>query len=337
MRGASALAPLFLVLGLDHALAHQDAKAGLAVAKSTAIEQRHQAKSKTKDDGNDDGDGGGVTDVMGAMDAGGPGGIMGAMQAQLAVKTAQERHDMMHQFMHNFARNMRYAVLEDSKGDLPEGERLELMHKIEAEGPVAQNPADRQGQPRRPHHRRMLNREGPQAPPAHHVHMLNGMSAKQIQTLEHGGGAEAAKIKALKQRHAQFMQALSHCPDEECIQRLYAIQAQERARERNQMRAPAPVRNQPREEDDQDDAAHSESAPVAASRGWGADAEIVDADDPPATNVQQPTLRVRDAMGRAMPLLFGGRSPATPQKSGATAGSAVVALFMIVMAACNHE
>lgn len=51
-----------------------------------------------------------------------------------AVRRAQKQHAVMAQFMHNFARNMRYAVLADSKGDMPESERQRLMRQAESEG-----------------------------------------------------------------------------------------------------------------------------------------------------------------------------------------------------------
>lgn len=51
-----------------------------------------------------------------------------------AVRRAQKQHSVMQQFMRNFARNMRYSVLADSKGDMPEYERQRLMRQAEAEG-----------------------------------------------------------------------------------------------------------------------------------------------------------------------------------------------------------
>mmetsp|Transcript_78480 Transcript_78480/g.139146 ORF Transcript_78480/g.139146 Transcript_78480/m.139146 type:complete len:282 (+) Transcript_78480:131-976(+) len=51
-----------------------------------------------------------------------------------AVRRAQKQHNIMQQFMRNFARNMRYSVLADSKGDMPEAERQRLMRQAEADG-----------------------------------------------------------------------------------------------------------------------------------------------------------------------------------------------------------
>eukprot|EP00928_Gymnodinium_smaydae_P015372 TRINITY_DN1567_c1_g1_i2.p1 TRINITY_DN1567_c1_g1~~TRINITY_DN1567_c1_g1_i2.p1 ORF type:complete len:352 (+),score=51.83 TRINITY_DN1567_c1_g1_i2:43-1098(+) len=53
-----------------------------------------------------------------------------ALATQRAVREARQRHQLMQQFMHNFANNMRYAVLSDSKGDIPEAERQAMMAKI---------------------------------------------------------------------------------------------------------------------------------------------------------------------------------------------------------------
>mmetsp|Transcript_72083 Transcript_72083/g.168866 ORF Transcript_72083/g.168866 Transcript_72083/m.168866 type:complete len:132 (+) Transcript_72083:133-528(+) len=39
---------------------------------------------------------------------------------------------LMSQFMRSFAQNMKYAVLQDSKGDMPEEERQRQMRAIEA-------------------------------------------------------------------------------------------------------------------------------------------------------------------------------------------------------------
>lgn len=57
-----------------------------------------------------------------------------AFDADMAIERVRKQHSIMQQFMHNFARNMRYAVLADSKGDMPEDERLAMMRQIQ-EGP----------------------------------------------------------------------------------------------------------------------------------------------------------------------------------------------------------
>lgn len=53
-----------------------------------------------------------------------------AFDQEVVARRAASQHEVMTQFMHNFARNLKYAVLADSKGDLPEAERQRLMHEI---------------------------------------------------------------------------------------------------------------------------------------------------------------------------------------------------------------
>eukprot|EP00927_Polykrikos_kofoidii_P079683 TRINITY_DN76482_c0_g1_i1.p1 TRINITY_DN76482_c0_g1~~TRINITY_DN76482_c0_g1_i1.p1 ORF type:complete len:394 (-),score=59.58 TRINITY_DN76482_c0_g1_i1:123-1304(-) len=53
-----------------------------------------------------------------------------AFDQEVVARRAASQHEVMKQFMHNFARNLKYAVLADSKGDLPEAERQRLMHEI---------------------------------------------------------------------------------------------------------------------------------------------------------------------------------------------------------------
>jgi len=60
-----------------------------------------------------------------------------AMQKVAAVdhvqRMAKGKHNMISQFMKNFARNMRYSVLEDSEGDMPEEERRRMMEEINSQ------------------------------------------------------------------------------------------------------------------------------------------------------------------------------------------------------------
>merc|ERR1719316_905123 len=61
-------------------------------------------------------------------------------EADMAVKTAHDKHNMMHQFMRNFAKNMKYAVLEDSQGDMPEAERQRMMNELRSNGANLETP-----------------------------------------------------------------------------------------------------------------------------------------------------------------------------------------------------
>mmetsp|Transcript_34794 Transcript_34794/g.95983 ORF Transcript_34794/g.95983 Transcript_34794/m.95983 type:complete len:270 (+) Transcript_34794:62-871(+) len=59
---------------------------------------------------------------------------LGAFEANLAARRARRQHQVMTQFMHNFAKNMRRAVLEDSKGDMPEEERQRMLRQLQRRG-----------------------------------------------------------------------------------------------------------------------------------------------------------------------------------------------------------
>lgn len=76
----------------------------------------------------------------------------------LAMKEASQRHQVMKQFMKNFAMNMRRAVLQDSGGDMPEDERQSMLAQVDSESPPEDNPdAEWMEHERHAHHRHMLN------------------------------------------------------------------------------------------------------------------------------------------------------------------------------------
>eukprot|EP00397_Hematodinium_sp_SG-2012_P031390 GEMP01033318.1.p1 GENE.GEMP01033318.1~~GEMP01033318.1.p1 ORF type:complete len:218 (+),score=55.35 GEMP01033318.1:156-809(+) len=54
-----------------------------------------------------------------------------------AKQKGPEETAVMKQFMHNFARNMKYSILEDSRGDMPEEERQRMMRELAQSGAVA--------------------------------------------------------------------------------------------------------------------------------------------------------------------------------------------------------
>mmetsp|Transcript_60666 Transcript_60666/g.112539 ORF Transcript_60666/g.112539 Transcript_60666/m.112539 type:complete len:256 (+) Transcript_60666:90-857(+) len=58
-------------------------------------------------------------------------------EAERAVEKAQRsarvQHKLMSQFMRNFARNMKYAILEDSAGDMPEEQRRAALQHLQLE------------------------------------------------------------------------------------------------------------------------------------------------------------------------------------------------------------
>merc|ERR1719217_242926 len=53
-----------------------------------------------------------------------------AFDRQRALRSANTQHQVMQQFLHNFARNMKYSVLADSAGDIPEAERQRMMQEL---------------------------------------------------------------------------------------------------------------------------------------------------------------------------------------------------------------
>mmetsp|Transcript_2902 Transcript_2902/g.9365 ORF Transcript_2902/g.9365 Transcript_2902/m.9365 type:complete len:437 (+) Transcript_2902:60-1370(+) len=67
-------------------------------------------------------------------------GLGRALGAQMAAGNSQSTRGLVRKFMQNFARNMKYAVLADSKGDMPEEERLNQMQELERH----QTPEERQ-------------------------------------------------------------------------------------------------------------------------------------------------------------------------------------------------
>lgn len=81
--------------------------------------------------GVDEWSGEGVAAPTTALAQGAMSGIVGAFKEDLAQRSAADQHTIMKQFMKNFARNMRYSVLSDSEGDMPEDRRLAMMHEIE--------------------------------------------------------------------------------------------------------------------------------------------------------------------------------------------------------------
>merc|ERR1719335_2073195 len=63
---------------------------------------------------------------------------------RLQAKEAVDQSSLMRQFMTSFSRNMKKAILEDSRGDMDEGERLrqlDALHEQEEAPAPAQMPA----------------------------------------------------------------------------------------------------------------------------------------------------------------------------------------------------
>lgn len=91
------------------------------------------------------------------------------------VREARIQHRTMKQFMRNFARNLKLSVLEDSKGDMPEAERLGYIAKLKKgeDIPIGSNASEKHHHaPEQSVHRRHRHHKHPHHP--HQRNMLNG-------------------------------------------------------------------------------------------------------------------------------------------------------------------
>lgn len=257
-------------------------------------------------------------------DSEGGGGVGDALDAQMALKTMKDRHDMMHQFMRNFATNMKYSVLADSKGDMPEEERQRLMYQLrpgvappsagdedDADAtPMEQFPGPRR-QSGRHHHLRMLNAaEAPVPDDAVSMPMARAPDADNDAMgpppAPQGDGAMAMPPPP----DAGDADAVSSPP-------LAPRRHHHRHRMLNQV-----ARSEDGVAEDSDRAESPESDADAVPIGV----------PPPRSSVGEFKPRVRDAMGRVMPLLFtGSSSPEAQAKSGA--GAVCLAPAMLVLLA----
>jgi len=98
-------------------------------------------------------------------------GVLQEVAQRSAIHRAHSQHAVMKQFMTTFANNMRMSVLEDSKGDMPEAQRQQLIAKAmaskqrnsgeDSDGPPPEAGGDEEMAPppqrRSPHQSRMLN------------------------------------------------------------------------------------------------------------------------------------------------------------------------------------
>eukprot|EP00929_Paragymnodinium_shiwhaense_P115668 TRINITY_DN84680_c0_g1_i1.p1 TRINITY_DN84680_c0_g1~~TRINITY_DN84680_c0_g1_i1.p1 ORF type:complete len:373 (-),score=85.40 TRINITY_DN84680_c0_g1_i1:106-1224(-) len=286
------------------------------------------------------GDGGGG----GGGEAAGPMIETDAFDRQRAFRRANTQHQVMQEFLHNFARNMKYSVLADSAGDIPEAERQRMMRELRPDMP---GPMSRRGMPggdaddgptdeeiarqfpggpgmRAAAHRRSM--------PHRRVHMLNAAprehSAPEAPAAEeqpvqeppvqgHGARRHAARQRA----HSDVMNRINACGDEACVRAVLA----EAHRGRQ-------VRQQVPDGDDGEDAVLAVAARAGGGGGGDAGGEAEQQSEPepaalpdeaqpqrPPTSKHRGNKRkhhrpmllggnreqvVRDALGRPMPLLF---------------------------------
>lgn len=184
--------------------------------------------------------------------------------ADLAVKEAANRHSVMQQFMKNFARNMRRAVLQDSGGDMPEEERQTMLAQVSDgdSSPEAEDNPDAawMKQQRRAHHRHMLN--GGRMVPSHAAEDIEQPSVDEDH-MEH----------PVHRRHHHPMM-LNHMLNARHRSELASDENDENSEERPQEQPEQQAEEAPPEES---------SAPLRAPDG---------------------RLVVADALGRKMPMLF---------------------------------
>lgn len=228
-----------------------------------------------------------------------------AFEADMAVKAASDRHRMMSQFMQNFARNMRKAVLQDSEGDMPEDEREAMLAQVEGGSPPDDNPdAAYIQQQRRAHH-------------AHHRHMLNGGRAVH----DHVAEMEPRRLEASDEEvqppvpqphHHHHRMMLNHMLNGHHHVHQAAYERSEDSEEQPPEQPVEQPAEQPEEAPSEDD-----SAPLRAPDG---------------------RLVVADALGRKMPMLFsrpGEEQQESPQSKhsgtqGVVSSFAVLAVLLML-------
>eukprot|EP00747_Dinoflagellata_sp_TGD_P168282 gnl/TRDRNA2_/TRDRNA2_194295_c0_seq1.p1 gnl/TRDRNA2_/TRDRNA2_194295_c0~~gnl/TRDRNA2_/TRDRNA2_194295_c0_seq1.p1 ORF type:complete len:350 (-),score=97.26 gnl/TRDRNA2_/TRDRNA2_194295_c0_seq1:49-1098(-) len=69
-----------------------------------------------------------------------PGMTPDAFEEEVAMRGARDRHQIMSSFLKNFARNMKMSVLSDSQGDMPEAERQRLLAQMQPDGGEYEDP-----------------------------------------------------------------------------------------------------------------------------------------------------------------------------------------------------
>lgn len=119
------------------------------------------------------------------------------------VREARIQHRTMKQFMRNFARNLKLSVLEDSKGDMPEEERLGYIAKLKKGEDIAIASGKHHPAPEQSVHRRHRHHKHPHHP--HQRTMLNG-APQQRHT-------ESVKPQVAQPVPASLSEAASLAPD----------------------------------------------------------------------------------------------------------------------------
>lgn len=147
-----------------------------------------------------------------------------ALEEKAAVRRARASHQIMKQFMHNFARNMRYAILADSKGDMPEEERQRMLRQLQEGGAdgTAGSDEDAQSAP--------VQSEFHSGHSHEHHHTLNMLNAHHHRahhevgtiTMHHRAGEGRSHAAAQREHHYDsLVKRLHECKTKACIMALW--------------------------------------------------------------------------------------------------------------------
>lgn len=221
-----------------------------------------------------------------------------AFEMQRARHRANTQHQVMQQFLHDFARNMKYSVLADSAGDIPEAQRQRMMAELRPDlnarrGGADDGPTDEEIErqfPGGPGERRAAMR--PRHPPHRRIRMLNAAPAdaaragaapaeeeRGAEEMSAGaGGSDIARVRSQQSRrlHSDVMRRIGSCSDEACVQSVLA-EAHHARQSRHYRRQSRPA-----------DADGGEDAVLAvASRGGGGGEQDANAAPPEAAGEEQ--------------------------------------------------
>lgn len=227
-----------------------------------------------------------------------------AFEMQRARHRANTQHQVMQQFLHDFARNMKYSVLADSAGDIPEAQRQRMMAELRPDlnarrqasgtGGADDGPTDEEIErqfPGGPGERRAAMR--PRHPPHRRIRMLNAAPADAARAdaapaeEERGaeemsaeaGGSDRARVRSQQSRrlHSDVMRRIGSCSNEACVQSVLAEAHHARQSRHHHRRQSRPA-----------DADGGEDAVLAvASRGGGGGEQDANAAPPEAAGEEQ--------------------------------------------------
>lgn len=140
-----------------------------------------------------------------------------AIERQAVEKRASASSQVMKQFMHNFARNMRFSILSDSKGDMPEAERQEMLRQLREGGAAAPDEDPAGAEEARPPRALQDDPAQPQVarPPRARRHAHRSAGALGQPNRRRPGRAQEAEAVGMLNAHGRSRpQAVGMPPDE---------------------------------------------------------------------------------------------------------------------------